>query len=250
MSTATLPARPPKARRSTASTDPRIGRLVDIYLRDIEPVRYPEVDEAFAMRVADAYEAAVHSPYEPDVRRAYDHLRIETLRQFEYVESAGWALRPWQRDGQPYANSHEMRLDVLARRQLYFFTGGDLPSDHPLAELTPLVRGGIRLSFNDLFRAVHDFFGHAWHAFEFGPAGEEGAYLSHRRMFTAHALPAMTTETRGQNCWVNFGPHLRDGSGRLHRPDSPYYTAPRERPYAPQKAVLLPDWGWASRCFE
>ena len=44
--------------------------MVDIYLRDIQPVRYPEVDEAFAMRVADAYEETVHSPDDRDGGRS------------------------------------------------------------------------------------------------------------------------------------------------------------------------------------
>jgi hypothetical protein len=86
---------------------------------------------------------------------------------------------------------------------------------------------GYPLIFNDVFRAVHDYFGHALYGNEFGPLGEELAWRVHSRMFTAAAVPALTTETRGQNCWVNFGPFA--------------HLDPPERPYAEQKNFHLPE---------
>lgn len=33
------------------------------------------------------------------------------------------------------------------------------------------------------------------------------------QMFCLETISALTSETRGQNCWVNFGPHLRNARG-------------------------------------
>jgi len=53
------------------------------------------------------------------------------------------------------------------------------------------------------------------------------------RLFTASAVPAMTSETRGQNSWVNYGPF-----GEQNRAD------PRNTTYADQKTGLMPEWTW------
>jgi len=54
-------------------------------------------------------------------------------------------------------------------------------------------------------------------------------------MFSADAQKALTTETRGQNCRVNFGQHNYDSTD--HHTNRPL----AKRPYAIQKAALLPD---------
>jgi hypothetical protein len=59
---------------------------------------------------------------------------------------------------------------------------------------------------NDRFRAVHDVFGHAATGRGFSRHGEEAAFLSHRQMFSKRALPALASETRGQNSYLNYGP--------------------------------------------
>jgi hypothetical protein len=113
---------------------------------------------------------------------------------------------------------------------LYVYLSGDFPADHLLMEKSGIEINGYQLSYNDVFRAVHDYFGHALYGNEFGPLGEEQAWRVHARMFSRAAVPALTTETRGQNCWVNFGPfaHLEADL----------------RPYAQQKNFLLPEPYW------
>jgi len=102
-----------------------------------------------------------------------------------------------------------------------------LPADHPLAQIDQATG----LTMNDKLRAVHDLFGHDEGGFQFGPRGEENAWLKHSRMFPPEAIPALTTETKGQNSWVNFGKHVREAEGKI---------APADRPFAEQKAGLLP----------
>jgi hypothetical protein len=70
-------------------------------------------------------------------------------------------------------------------------------ADDPHAFLTP--------EQNDKFRAVHDVFGHAAVGRGFSRNGEEAAFLSHRQMFSKRAIPALASETRGQNSYLNYG---------------------------------------------
>ncbi len=104
-------------------------------------------------------------------------------------------------------------------------------SDNPLLAKTGIKVGGKELVANDVFRAVHDYFGHVKDGVGFRADGEENAWRSHASMYTPLARRAMTTETRGQNSWVNYGPH-----GETNR------TAKNDDTiYADQKAGLLPE---------
>src|SRR5581483_8755218 len=94
---------------------------------------------------------------------------------------------------------------------------------------------------NDKFRAVHDYFGHAVNKNQFGPKGEEAAAIDHLVTLTPDARPALVTETRGQNSFVNFGPHMRNEAGELIQKGEPGYLPLAQRPFAQQKAGLLPD---------
>jgi hypothetical protein len=85
---------------------------------------------------------------------------------------------------------------------------------------------GHPLLVNDVFRIVHDYFGHTQHGFQFGPKGEYNAFREHAQMYSDAALPALAAETLAQNAWVNFGPHS-------HLPVS-------ERPFSDQKAYAFP----------
>lgn len=106
-----------------------------------------------------------------------------------------------------------------------------LSDDHPLLELVPDVEwGGRPVTWNDLFRAVHDVFGHGKEGFGFRAAGEDMAWRTHAAMYSPEARPAMTMETRGQNSWVNFGPH-----GATNRTATTADTV-----FAEQKAALPP----------
>jgi hypothetical protein len=100
---------------------------------------------------------------------------------------------------------------------------------------------GKTLLVNDAFRFVHDFFGHSERGNGFGAVGEENAWDVHARMYTPLARRAMTTETRGQNSWVNFGPHMRNEDGTIKTKNDPGYLSPTERPFAEQKIGLLPE---------
>jgi hypothetical protein len=103
---------------------------------------------------------------------------------------------------------------------------------HPLLADSGEMISGQRAVVNDLFRVVHDYFGHAKEGVGFRAVGEENAWRAHMAMFSPEAGRAMTTETRGQNSWVNYGSH-----GEKNRTASGSDTV-----YADQKTGLLPDW--------
>lgn len=187
---------------------------------------YAPVDVERAKQIASAYDLATHSPNEPAVKKAYDAFKKETKAQWDFLQGRGIKMEPWKGEGQPYKNSAEMVADASKNKHLYFFQGGEIPADHPLAEKVP----GSDLTYNDVFRAVHDYFGHAKEGNQFGPRGEENAWRAHSMMYGEEARKAMTTETRGQNSWVNFGP-----KGEANQAN------PEKTTYAEQKATLLPD---------
>jgi hypothetical protein len=79
---------------------------------------------------------------------------------------------------------------------------------------------------------VHDYFGHVKDGVGFRADGEENAWRSHSAMYSPLARMAMTSETRGQNSWLNFGPY-----GEANR------TAKTEDThFADQKIGILPQF--------
>ena len=190
---------------------------------------YVQVDQTRAGRIADLYDALpADDRKNPAVARAYTALASEVQAQWDFARQQGMEFLPWTKAGQPYQTSAEMAEDVKLNRRLYFFTGGE---PHPFLG-SPDAQG---LTLNDKFRAIHDYFGHAAGGYGFGPRGEENAWRAHSQMFSIEARRAMTTETRGQNSWVNFGRHNYDAAGTYKN------IPPAERPYAQQKVALLPE---------
>lgn len=191
-----------------------------------------KVNKAFASKVADAYDNLKHNPTDPAVQKAYGALKGEISDQFQFItKEGGLKAEPWAQKGQPYADSKAMMQDITENNHLYYFPteegfgAGENALDHPMME-----RGKSGLLANDELRIVHDYLAHAKGGHSFGPNGEENAFLEHAKLLSPEAQKALATETRGQNSWVNFGAHLKDK-------DLPM----SQRPFAPQKAGLLPE---------
>lgn len=200
------------------------------------------IDEAQLKKIADEYEAAKHEPENPAVQQAYAALAAETLQQYRAMEQAGIRIEPFTGNGEPYLNSHEMLSDVRENKHLFFLpTEGNFSGapDNPMLAPSGVKIDGRELPVNDVFRAVHDYFGHTAEGYEFGSRGEFNAYLAHSRMFSDAAKPALAAETLAQNAWVNFGPHLRRPDDSLPRPGEQGFVAPKDRPFAPQKSTTI-----------
>jgi predicted GNAT family acetyltransferase len=225
--------------------NPKIRQVADQYMQDAgisnppQPA-YVKADPARGKAIAGAYEAAQHNPADPAVKASYDALIKETLAQYQYAKNAGLKvdfIPPGAPD--PYAATPRLAVkDINDNNHMYVFptssgfgTEGAAPLDHPLLQDSGETISGQPATANDIFRVVHDYFGHAKEGLGFRADGEENAWNQHARMFSDQARPAMTAETRGQNSWVNFGPN-----GESNKTASGANTV-----YAPQKAVVLPD---------
>jgi hypothetical protein len=111
---------------------------------------------------------------------------------------------------------------------------------HPLLQKTGVKVGDHDTVYNDIFRAVHDYFGHGKEGVGFRASGEENAWRSHGSMYSDDALGAATSETRGQNSWLNWGPH-----GDKNRS-----AVTADTVFADQKAGLMPEWTWRDGLFD
>jgi hypothetical protein len=202
--------------------------------------RYQPVDVNHAKAIAQAYDEMKHAPTDPKVRASYDAMIKETTDQYRALKDSGLkieAIEPGMKD--PYAESPRLaQKDVAENNHLWFFpTESGFGTEaagrgHPLLKPTGEKLGERELLANDLFRIVHDYFGHLKEGNGFRAAGEDNAWRTHANMYSDLARPAMTTETRGQNSWLNYGPH-----GDFNRTASAADTH-----YAQQKVGLLPDW--------
>ena len=171
------------------------------------------LDESRAKRLAQAFIDMQHNPNDPEVKAAYDAMAKETIEQYKEFLDAGYTVEI--NNEEPYANSQDMIDDLRNNKRIKIFSTesgfGDVAITPKQRKENPLLAkskfkdvNGKPLLINDLFRAVHDFFGHAELGNSFGPKGEENAWNVHARMFSPLARRAMTTETRGQNAFVNF----------------------------------------------
>ena len=212
----------------------------------------PEIDIENSKRIADAFDAMKHEPTNPEVVAAYEAMAKETIDQFNLVSNKGYKVEIWKGEGEPYANSAEMIKDVRDNKHMYIYSTEsgfgqegitkEQREENPLLSETEFTDiNGEPLVVNDLFRFVHDFFGHTELGNGFGPKGEENAWVNHSRMYSPEARRAMTTETRGQNSWVNFGKQIRREDGSIPKKGDPDYVPLSEREYADQKIGLLPD---------
>lgn len=201
--------------------------------------QYQSVDPDRARRVAEAFQRMQHAPNDPRVRRSYSALMDEVGGQYEEMLSAG--IEPYFiRGADPYAASPYLSLlDMAENKRLGVFptdagfgTSDFDPSGNPLMEMSPFKISGQPARYNDLFRAVHDFQGHGASGVGFRAMGEENAYQTHAGTVSREALPALATETRGQNSWLNFYPG--NEANRTAGID--------DTVFADQKTGLLPNW--------
>jgi predicted GNAT family acetyltransferase len=202
------------------------------------------LNETNSKQVADWYEKAQHSPNDAAVKESYDALANETVDQYNHLVSKGVKFESWKGEGQPYKDSAAMMADVRDNKHLYYFPteagyGAGEKISHPMLEQVTLPDGS-KAPVNDLFRAVHDYYGHAKEGYEFGPRGEYNAFLAHSKMYSEAAKPAMAAETMGQNSWVNFGPHMRNAEGNVPKKGEAGYVPQTERKFAEQKALAMP----------
>jgi hypothetical protein len=204
------------------------------------PSEYVPVDPQRAARVADEFERMPHAPNDPEVAASYGALIDETKAQFEAMPKNLKIefIKPGMED--PYkASPRLVQKDIAENNHMWvyptesgFGKEGFEATGNPMLNKSGVTVDGRELANNDLFRIVHDYFGHAKEGVGFRATGEDNAFRQHRSMFSPAAQRALTTETRGQNSWLNYGPQ-----GAKNR------TAKTEdTTFADQKVGLMPEW--------
>lgn len=150
------------------------------------------LDAALGRRISDAYMAA--PAWDDSAIPAYQAFRQETSCQFRFLTSGGGLGVTVQFVSyDPYTAASSMASDLRSGHLMVYATAA---SGNPHPYLNNL--------HNDMFRAVHDAFGHAATGCGFDLHGEEAAWQKHSTMYTPLASQALATETRGQSCALNF----------------------------------------------
>lgn len=217
--------------------------------------QYAEVVPERAERIAQAYEDMAHDPTNPEVLAAYEDLIAQTIEQYNALIDGGYTFEFFDSTTDPYkvegkSNPFEAMRDLRNNKRMAVYgtydgygtegiTASDRNGNPLLIEVGiqwPDQRGVMHdVTANDLFRAVHDALGHGIEGAGFRARGEENAWQAHRRLFTGPALGALTSETRGQNNWLNFGPF--GASNQTADVDNTVFGE--------QKAGLMPEWTWS-----
>lgn len=156
--------------------DPRVGFAIQREYRQNEPI-------PTGHRIQDSYKAMS--------RDIGDQYRFMTAPQKE----GGLGIRHEVTNEDPYSTAAEMAHDVHHNGRI-----------RTMSTETTGGHAFFSNETNDQFRAVHDVFGHAAIGRGFSRHGEEAAWRGHRQMFSPEAREAMTSETRGQNSYLNFSP--------------------------------------------
>lgn len=222
-----------------------------------------KLDEDLSKRISDAYDQMENNPNDPKVKAAYEAMAKETLDQYDAIVKEGYNVEI--NNNEPYSNSEAMIKDLKDNKRMKIFSTESGFGDEPITEeqrsenllLKDSGRkdvNGETLLINDVFRFVHDFFGHAKLGNSFGPVGEENAWRVHSEMYSPEARKAMTSETRGQNSWVNFSGvndaafKKRDKArelrkeGKTEEADRLVGEVYEEMKFADQKVGILPDF--------
>lgn len=173
------------------------------------------VSHAQSDKVGDTYMRLPH--FQQGALPAYHAMREEVGRQFDFMtrpeHKGGLGMTVNVSDRDPYQEGGE--------NEIYSRFRNDVVNNRHIDVLSTRATGGHPLftnDENDMFRAVHDVFGHLGSGRAIDRHGEDAAYQKHAEMFSPLARKALATETRGQN-------------GALHKTGE----------FQDQKVALLPD---------
>lgn len=194
------------------------------------------LDKNKSKQIADMFEQMKHDPNSPETKAAYDALTKEIGDQFDKFQKAGFKMEKITGEN-PYKSSQDLFDDIHKNKKIQYYptesgfgsSAADI-SGNPLLAKSGKKINGEEIPHNDVFRIVHDLVGHGKNYNKFGALGEEIGYQAHKQTLSPLAQKALTTETRGQNSFVNYGPN-----GEFNRAN------PSQTIFADQKIGLLPD---------
>jgi hypothetical protein len=227
-----------------------IGKTYETMAKGIDPALERQLFAQYLRAYPDVVRKSGATNYQELIPASYEQLGKENAKQLDRMLNEGMNLS-YHQGNLNYANSPQMLEDALINKHLYTFGGGE---PHQLLNKIDPYTG---LNENQVFRAVHDYYGHGPTGASFGPKGEELAYGTHSQLYSPLAKMAAATETRGQNSFVNYSGinadlqaqmiPLKLQQERLKRlgqdtsdVDAKLAELGAQTQYAEQKAFLLP----------
>jgi hypothetical protein len=137
---------------------------------------------------------------------AYHAMREEVGRQFDHltrpVSRGGMGINVSASKEDPYGGAVGNDYSNWSASRVIPELRHDVVNNGQLRVLSTASTGGHPVftnDENDMFRAVHDAFGHLGSGRGIDMHGEDAAYQAHAAMFSPAARGALATETRGQN---------------------------------------------------
>lgn len=174
---------------------------------------YSKVDSEFFKDLANYHSKVKDDRQNPEMKKSYDAFLNETMEQYQYLIDAGYTIEPWMGEGEPYGvDSNTLREDIIKNKHLYYLRSrsatGEADENETAENYAPFRSTGIVLNgddvlFNDLFRAVHNIFGHGMVANTFSTQGEFDAYNTHSPMYSKEAQKALFLETVVYNAYYS-----------------------------------------------
>lgn len=135
----------------------------------------------------------------PELRASYDALARDVEHHYERMtaprEKGGLGFTVEVTKEDPYTGNSKEFMNAL---------NADINRRH-IKVLSTETTGGHNYftnEQNDKLRAVHDLFGHIGSGRGFTRHGEEAAWRVHSQMVSPEALPALTSEFRGQTAYL------------------------------------------------
>lgn len=141
--------------------------------------------------------------HDPAAIPAYKQMGEEVGRQFDHMtkprSKGGMGIDVSVHDSDPYGADDANKVMPELR--------ADVANNQHIGVLSTASTGGHPVftnDQNDMFRAVHDMFGHLGSGRGVDRHGEDAAYQKHAAMFSPQARGALATETRGQNAALHY----------------------------------------------
>ena len=141
---------------------------------------------------------------DPRALPAFRAMREEVGKQYDFLtrpqSRGGLGIDIEPSDEDPYGRHdpndiiNEIRHDVQENRRIQVLSSAST-GGHPF----------FTADQNDMFRGVHDLFGHLGSGRGVDMHGEEASFQKHARMFSPLARQALASETRGQNSAFHLG---------------------------------------------
>ena len=206
---------------------------------------YLEEPDQYFKQLADAHDRASHDPADVGVMRAYSALTNEIKKQF--VQFSDLEIRVWSKPGDPYENPAQMYSDIDTGRINWrmsndMFAGSPRIAGHPMYDASGFKTvEGRDLTYNDLLRFLHEYYGHGQYMFGYTPRDAYNAFHQHARLFSDVARPALAAETLGPMAWQNAGAHMRRANGTVPQLGDVDYLSQARREFAAHKAYTIPD---------